>query len=154
MKKIFYNGLILSIFCYSCYTEGESNGNFQKLSPKIEHVISDYIKESEYENDSNKLILVFINNNFRETKIIITACNTRMYRDTSLFSYGNIFTHFTCMLLYHPKQAPLQCTSPNSDTLWKASLATSEVRAGGKEKSAKSLPFCVPSDLIFTTVGR
>ncbi len=87
MKRIFYNGLITSIFYCSCYTQGKPNANFEKLSPKIEHVISDYIKESKYENDSDKLILVFINNNFRETKIVITASNTPMYRDTILFQY-------------------------------------------------------------------
>lgn len=86
MKRIFCSGLILSIFFSSCYTKEKSNENFQRLSPRIEQVISEYIKQSEYENDSNKLILVFINNNFRETKIVITADNTRGYRDTTCFS--------------------------------------------------------------------
>lgn len=85
MKRIFYNGLIFSIFFYGCNTKRKSNEDFQRLSPRIEQVITEYIKQSEYENDSNKLILVFINNNFRETKIVVTADNTRGYRDTAWF---------------------------------------------------------------------
>ena len=85
MKDIFYITLFLTILFWRCSTKEDIKEQHKRLSPRIKKVIKDYIQKSDFEKDSNKIILVFVNNLFNKTKIVITAGMTRSFMDTTRF---------------------------------------------------------------------